>query len=52
VSDSTIALPASDIAGHGPDLVLDRLSDRTITPYAGQHVLRPYAAWWLTAGDG
>ena len=51
VSDSTIALPAGDIAGHGPDLVLDRLSDRTITPYGGQHVLRPYAAWWLTAPE-
>jgi amylosucrase len=51
VSDSTIALPAGDIAGHGPDLVLDRLSDRTIIPYGGQHVLRPYAAWWLTAAE-
>jgi amylosucrase len=48
VSDSTVALPEWDIAGHGSHLVHDRLSDRIVTPFAGQHVLRPYAAWWLT----
>ena len=48
VSDSTVAVAASDIAGHGAGLVHDRLSDRIVTPFGDQHVLRPYAAWWLT----
>ncbi|HEX6888504.1 MAG TPA: alpha-amylase family protein [Candidatus Nanopelagicales bacterium] len=49
VSDSTVALPERDLTGHGAGLVLDRLSDRVVTPFDGQYVLRPYAAWWLTA---
>jgi amylosucrase len=48
VSDSTVALPAGDIAGHGATLTHDRLSDRIVTPFGDQHILRPYAAWWLT----
>jgi amylosucrase len=48
VSDATVALPVHDIAGHGAELTLDRLSNRSVTPYRGEHVLRPYAAWWLT----
>jgi amylosucrase len=48
VSDSTVALPAGDIGGHGGDLTHDRLSDRIVAPFGDQHVLRPYAAWWLT----
>ena len=48
VSDSTVAVPAGDIAGHGAHLALDRLSDRIVEPHGGHFVLRPYAAWWLT----
>ncbi len=48
VSDWTIAIPQAEIQGHGATLTHDRLSDREILPIDGQHILRPYSAWWLT----
>ena len=49
VSDWTVSLPAWEIQNHGADLTYDHITGREIHPVDGQHVLRPYAAWWLTS---
>ena len=49
VSDWTVSLPDWEVQNHGVDLTYDHITDREINPVDGQHVLRPYAAWWLTA---
>ena len=49
VSDSTVALPAHEVQRHASGLVAERISGQVVTPHGDQYVLRPYAAWWLTA---
>ncbi len=52
MSDWTVSLPAWKIQEQGVNLTHDHITGPEIQPVDGQFILRPYAAWWLTAPPG